>query len=139
MTKSDTHSQGEEVLNRHDFWRHCYATMLAEIEPDHIIEFFEKIPMVMQGRTYAGKDLFALFWNEKGTVNMDWSFASIHPIEPFLIEKGYDALGFFRKMLHRNNRATYMPGKVLMSWFYPMMDKFFNVYPTLPGTLVSIF
>lgn len=128
MTEIAIHSQGKEVLNRHDFWRACYATMLAEIRPEHIIEFFENIPMVMQGRKYAGKELFALFWNEKGTVNMDWNFASTHPIEPFLIERGYDALGFFRKMLHRNNRATYMPGKVLMTWFYPMMDKFFNVY-----------
>lgn len=102
--------------------------MLAELHPDHIIEFFEKIPMRMQGKEYSGRELFALFWNEKGTVNMDWNFASIHPIEPFLVAKGYDALGFFRKMLHRNNRATYMPGKVLMTWFYPLMDKFFNVY-----------
>jgi hypothetical protein len=88
----------------------------------------EPIPMTMQGKVYAGRELFPLFWSEKGTVNMDWNFGSIHPIEPFLIERGYDALGFFRKMLHRNNRATYMPGKVLMTWFYPMMDKFFNVY-----------
>ena len=128
MTEIAFHSQGKEVLNRHDFWRACYATMLAEIRPDHIMEFFQRIPMTMQGKAYAGKGLLSLFWSEKGTVNMDWNFASIHHIEPFLIERGYDALGFFRKMLHRNNRATYMPGKVLMSWFYPMMDKFFNVY-----------
>ena len=86
------HSQGKEVLNRHDFWRACYATMLAEIRPEDIVEFFEKIPMVMEGKRYEVSELLALFWSEKGTVNMDWNFHSIHPIEPFLIEKGYDEI-----------------------------------------------
>jgi hypothetical protein len=128
MNAPNTHSQGVEVLNRHDFWRACYATMLAEIRPEHIVEFFEKIPMVMEGKRYEVRDLLNLFWNEKGMVNMDWNFHSIHPLEPFLVEKGYDALGFFRKMLHRNNRATYMPGKVVLNWFYPVMDKFLTKY-----------
>jgi hypothetical protein len=94
--------------------------MLAELEPEHIKEFFQSVPMVMRGLTYTGADLFSLLWNEKGLIPMDWNYHSVHPIESFLIEKGYDALGFFRKMLHRNNRATYMPGKVVLSWFYPV-------------------
>lgn len=116
----------EETLNRHDFWRGCYATMLAELKLEHIKEFFDGVPMVMGGRPIVGADLFNLLWNEKGHIPMDWNYGAIHPLEPFLIERGYDALGFFRKMLHRNNRATYMPGKVLLSWFYPVMDKFFD-------------
>lgn len=128
MNMNAVHTQGKEVLNRHDFWRACYATMLAEIRLEDIVEFFEKIPMVMEGKRYDVRDLLALFWNEKGNVNMDWNFHSIHPIESFLVEKGYDALGFFRKMLHRNNRATYMPGKVVLNWFYPFMDKLLITY-----------
>lgn len=30
----------EETLNRHDFWRGCYATMLSELRIEHIKEFF---------------------------------------------------------------------------------------------------
>lgn len=118
----------EETLNRHDFWRGCYATMLAELKTEHIKEFFAGVPMVKGGRPIEGVEFFNLLWNEKGLIPMDWNYASIHPLEPFLIERGYDALGFFRRMLHRNNRATYMPGKVLLSWFYPVMDKFFDRY-----------
>jgi hypothetical protein len=118
----------EETLNRHDFWRGCYATMLAEIKLEHIKEFFSGVPMVKGGRRIEGVEFFNLLWNEKGLIPMDWNYGAIHPLEPFLIERGYDAMGFFRKMLHRNNRATYMPGKVLLSWFYPVMDKFFDQY-----------
>lgn len=119
----------EETLNRHDFWRGCYATMLAELKLEHVLEFFEPLlPMVMRGRKYEGADFYNLLWNEKGQIPMDWNYNAIHPLESFLIERGYDALGFFRKMLHRNNQATYMPGKVLLSWYYPVMDKFFDRY-----------
>ncbi len=118
----------EETLNRHDFWRGCYATMLSELSIEHIKEFFRDLPMVMGGRLIEGVEFYNLLWNEKGRIPMDWNYGSIHPLERFLIDKGYDALGFFRKMLHRNNRATYMPGKVLLSWFYPVMDKFFDRY-----------
>jgi len=116
----------EETLNRHDFWRGCYATMLAELKQEEIFEFFATLPMVKGGRKIEGVEFFNLLWNEKGLIPMDWNYGSIHPMEKFLIDHGYDAIAFFRKMLHRNNRATYMPGKILLSWFYPVMDKFFD-------------
>lgn len=58
----------EEAFNRHDFWRGCYATMLAELKLEHIKEFFDSVPMVMGGRRIGGAKLFNLFWIEKGLV-----------------------------------------------------------------------
>jgi hypothetical protein len=116
----------DETLNRHDFWRGCYATMLAELKREEILEFFAALPMEKGGRKIEGVEFFELLWTEKGLIPMDWNYGSTHPIEKFLIDRGYDAVAFFRKMLHRNNRATYMPGKTLFSWFYPVIDKFFD-------------
>jgi hypothetical protein len=118
----------EEKVTRHDFWRACYATMLSELKPNEIVEFFAGLPMQMGGRNYIGLDLLAHLWSEKGSISLNWNYAAVNALEPFLVEKGYDALAFMRKMLFRNNKSTYMPGKIVMSWVYPIMDKIFNLY-----------
>lgn len=119
---------GDELVNRHDFWRAAYATMLAELPQEEIVEFFQTVPMRMAGKTYEDLDLVEHLWKEKASINMEWNYLAVNALEPFLVEKGHDAMLFMRKLLHRNNRATYMPGKIVLSWFYPVMDKIFDTY-----------
>lgn len=59
----------EETLNRHDFWRGCYATMLSELSIEHIKEFFDDLPMVMGGRPIEGVDLLRIPGIQKGLRN----------------------------------------------------------------------
>lgn len=117
-----------EALNRHDFWRAGYATMLSEWRPEDIREFLLARPLTVENRTYAGADLAALLWNEKGFVTTAWNYDGVNALEPFMVERGYDPFHFIRRLLFRNNGATYMPGKVILGWFYPLMDKVFNRY-----------
>lgn len=70
----------EETFNRHDFWRGCYATMLAELKLEHIKEFFDSVPMVIGGRRIEGAELFNLFWNEKGSFRPRFSGISYMPL-----------------------------------------------------------
>lgn len=121
-------TRDEFVVTRHDFWRACYATMLAELPAEEIIGFFKTIPMRMKGKDYVGTDLLVHLWKDKGEIPLNWNYIAVNALEPFLVEKGHDALGFMRRMLFRNNKSTYMPGKIVMSWFYPIMDSIFSVY-----------
>lgn len=118
----------EELVTRHDYWRAAYATMLADLPLEHIAEFFARNPMRMGGRNYEAGDLIEHFWKERGSITMDWNYAAVNALEPFLVGKGHDALRFVKQLLHRNNRTSYMPGRILLSWFYPVMDKFFDTY-----------
>jgi hypothetical protein len=117
----------ENSVTRHDFWRACYATMLAELPPAEILEFFTAVPMWLRGKGYSTAELIAHLWFEKGEIPLTWNYA-VNALEVFLVSKRHDALGFMRKMLFRNNMSTYMPGKIVMSWFYPIMDTIFSVY-----------
>jgi hypothetical protein len=118
----------DETPNRHDFWRAAYATMLADWRLEDILEFFAARPLTVDGRTYAGADLLEHFWGEKGRITKGWNYQGVNALEPFMVEKGYDPFAFMRKLLFRNNRATYMPGKVVLGWFYPVMETIFNRY-----------
>ncbi len=117
-----------EPVTRHDFWRAAYATMLAELPESEIVEFFASVPMRLEGRTLEGIDLVEHLWKEKASITLDWNYLAVNALEPFLVRKGHDALAFMQKLLHRNNRGTYMPGRIVLSWFYPVMDKVFDTY-----------
>lgn len=117
-----------EPVTRHDFWRASYATMLTELPEADTAEFFASHPMRLAGRTYEGLDLIEHLWKEKSSITLDWNYEAVNALEPFLVRKGHDARMFMKKLLHRNNRATYMPGKIVLSWFYPVMDKVFDTF-----------
>lgn len=131
----------EESPNRHDFWRSSYATMLSDWRAQDIQDFFADKPLTVGGKVYFGADLLNLFWSTNGTISTIWNYSSVNALEPFMIERGYDPFLFMRKMLHRNNRATYMPGKVILGWFYPLMDRIFNRYDPreMAFNLIAVF
>lgn len=131
----------EDSPNRHDFWRSSYATMLADWRPEDIRDFFAVRPLTIGGKVYAGADLLRLLWGVSGTLSTGWNYRATNALEPFMIERGYDPFLFMRRMLHRNNQATYMPGKVILGWFYPIMDLIFNRYDPreMVFNLIAIF
>lgn len=120
-----SHSQ---AVTRHDFWRASYATMLAEIPPGQIAEFFTSLPMTLRGKCFSQAELLEHLWGEKSEIPLAWNYDAVNALEDFLVQKGHDAVAFIRKMLFRSNKSTYMPGKIVMSWVYPIMDTLFNVY-----------
>lgn len=118
----------EYIVCRHDFWRACYATMLTELSQGDIIAFFKALPMRLKGRDYSGAALLEHFWGERGEIPLAWNYLAVNALEPFLVENGYDAQSFIKKMFFRSNKSTYMPGKIVMSWIYPVMDSVFSIY-----------
>lgn len=131
----------DQALTRHDFWRACYATMLADLPLDQVAGFFQMRPFSMGGKEYSGADLISHLWREKASVPMDWNYSGVDALEPYLVGLGVDPRAFIKRLLFRNNRATWMPGNVVLSWFYPIMDKVFrnNDPREMVFHLISIF
>jgi len=126
-------------ISRHDFWKAAYITFLDE-SPALAHEFFSERPMEMRGRRYQGAALLEHLWSAKADISMDWNYAGVDALERFLIDHGRDPLAFMRKLLFRNNRATYMPGKTVLSWFYPVMEIFRNYDPReMVFKLIAVF
>jgi hypothetical protein len=130
-----------ELLMRHDCKRAFYRALLSEMEPSEIAEYFEKVPLVLDGRTLHGPDLYKLLWSEKAMVSCAWEYATDHYLERFLIEKGRDPAKVLAKKLWLNNQSAYIPGKVLLTWFYPKVESLFHgidTRDTLYG-LITVF
>lgn len=118
------------VLTRHDYKRACYRAMLSEFTIEEVAEFFSKLPLNIEGKTIKGPELYALLWNEKGKIPLCWDSLTDNLIEPFLIGKGRDVNRVLNKILWLNNRSTYIPGKILLTWFYPKLESLFSSIDT---------
>ncbi|MEO6097381.1 MAG: hypothetical protein ABIW76_17685 [Fibrobacteria bacterium] len=118
------------MLVRHDYKRACYRAMLVEFSTDEVVEFFTTLPLVIEGREIKGAELFGLLWKEKERVPVYWECGTDNLIEAFLIRKGREVNPLLRKILWLNNKSTYIPGKVLLTWFYPKLETLFNSIDT---------
>lgn len=65
MVPQGTFGNSNQTLIRHDFKRALYRALLSEFTIPEVVEFFQKVPLVIQGRTYPLCELFALLWKEK--------------------------------------------------------------------------
>lgn len=117
-------------LIRHDYKRACYRALLSECTIEEVKEFFSAVPLEIEGRRIAGKDLYSLLWREKAHVPIWWDNALDNSLEAFCIGKGKDMGRFMDKVLWLNNRSTYIPGKVLLTWFYPKLESLFDSLDT---------
>lgn len=117
-------------LIRHDYKRACYRALLSECTLEDVKEFFAAIPLVVEGKTIAGKDLYNLLWAEKSMIPLWWDNAMDNILEAFCLDKGKDPVDFMDKVLWLNNKSTYIPGKVLLTWFYPKLESLFNSLDT---------
>lgn len=57
---------------------------------------------------------------------MCWDYEIDNNMEHFSVENGINATDLLKCVLARNNKATYIPGKVVISWFYPILETVFN-------------
>lgn len=116
------------TLIRHDYKRACYRAMLSEFSPEDVIEFFSSEPLFMDGKQVKGQELYKLLWREKGKIPISWEWTTDNLFESFLIGKGRDVQRFLNKILWLNNKSTYIPGRVLLTWFYPKLEALFNSF-----------
>ncbi len=114
------------ALIRHDYKRACYRAMLAEFSTEEVVEFFTASPLIIDGKEIRGAELFGLLWKEKGKIPIYWDIHTDNMIEPFLIRKGREVNPVLRKILWLNNKSTYIPGKILLTWFYPKLEALFD-------------
>jgi len=110
------------TLIRHDFKRALYRALLSEFPPETVREYFAIVPLEIGGRKISEPELFELLWKPKAKIPTCWDIATDNEIETFAIRKGKDFSHIMRKVLWLNNNATVMPGKVLLSWFYPKLE-----------------
>jgi hypothetical protein len=111
---------------RHDFKRAFYRAMLSEFEIEEVKEFFAQVPLTIDDKEFNLDEVFALLWQEKAKVPFAWDCATDNALEPFLIAKGRRMDAFMNRILWLNNKSSVMPGKVLLSWFYPKLETLFN-------------
>ena len=100
--------------------------MLSDFEINEIKDYFEKVPLIVENKKYTLAEVFALLWKEKGKVPFAWDCATDNELEPFLIAKGRSLNSFMKKVLWLNNNSSVIPGKVLLSWFYPKLESLFS-------------
>jgi hypothetical protein len=130
-----------DTLIRHDYKRACYRALLSELPIEEVKAFFSRVPLIIDGVAIEGKDLFTLLWTEKAKVPLCYDFALDNELEPFFIERGADVGAVMRRVLWLNNQSTYIPGKVLLTWFYPRLESLFDSLDTrdMIFPLISLF
>ncbi len=67
-----------------------------------------------------------MLWSPKSKLPLWWDYSSDNELERFLIEKGLEPLPFFRKCLNRNNGSTYLPGRIILNWIFPLISSLFQ-------------
>lgn len=129
------------ALVRHDYKRACYRAMLSEFSAEEVLEFFSALPLIMDGKEIKGAELFGLLWSEKARIPIYWEYGTDNLIEAFLIRKGRNVEQLLGKILWLNNKSTYIPGKVLLTWFYPKLESLFDSVDTrdMVFALISLF
>jgi hypothetical protein len=122
--------KSKEILIRHDYKKACYRALLSEFTPEEVAEFFDKVPMLLDGRHIKGPELYKLLWSDKAKIPEFWDYTTDNHIERFLIDKGRDIKTMLARILWLNNRSTVIPGRVLLTWFYPKLESLFNSIDT---------
>lgn len=115
-----------QAFIRHDYKKACYRAFLADFPIDEIKEYFASVPLAIGGKEIKGKDLYSLLWSDHAEIPMYYDYALDNALEPFLVAKGKNVREYMNRVLWLNNQSTYIPGKVLLTWFYPKLEHFFD-------------
>jgi hypothetical protein len=121
-----TFGNSNQTLIRHDFKRAYYRVLLSEFDAGDIIRLIAQAPLAIGEKRYSLEEVFGLLWQDRGKVPFAWDCATDNDLEPFLVSKGRSMEWFMRKVLWLNNNSSVMPGKVLLSWFYPKLESMFS-------------
>lgn len=115
-----------QTLMRHDFKRAYYRVLLSEFEPEDIKSLLSQTPLEIAGKRFSLTEVCELLWQDRGKVPFAWDCATDNDLEPFLVSKGRTMEWFMNKVLWLNNNSSVIPGKVLLSWFYPKLESMFG-------------
>jgi hypothetical protein len=121
-----TFGNTNQTLMRHDFKRAYYRVLLSEFGIEDIVKLISRVPLVIGEKRYSLEEVFSLLWQDRGKVPFAWDCATDNDLEPFLVSKGRSMEWFMRKVLWHNNNSSVIPGKVLLSWFYPKLESMFS-------------
>lgn len=103
-----------------------YRAFLSEFPPRIVREFFEQVPLLIDGLEIRGKCLYDLLWKRKGHVPMEWEIKTDNRLEDFLIARGKDPGKVIPEILHLSGGSLPIPGKIILGWFYPKLESLFN-------------
>jgi hypothetical protein len=114
------------TLTTHDFTKSIYLNLLESFQDEDVIAFWEGLPMTWEGRQLSTHALLSLLWQEKAKVPLAWDYSVGEAVERLLVKHDVTIFDFYRKLLYRNNKSTYLPGSFLLKWCYPVIKSIFN-------------
>lgn len=126
--RPDLSPEYQGLFMTHEYCRSVYLVMLMELPADWIVEFWSKHPIEwMEGRLGLA-DVLRYLWKRSQRAPLYWNCRVAGSVEPFFVSKGVFNANFTRKMMYRVNSSTYVPGKRILAWFYPLMGAAYNVF-----------
>lgn len=117
----------KKMMMTHEYCRSLYLVMLMDLPLEWVGEFWSQHPLTMPEGTLSGTDLLRFLWKNGRQVPVFWDCEIANAVEPFFVAKDKLDINFTQRMLYRNNSGTYVPGKKILNWFYPLMSTAFNV------------
>ncbi len=120
------HGPSTECLVRHDYKCAVYRALLSEFSPHIVREYFEKVPLTIDGQEVRGKSLYELLWKKKAMVPISWEVQTDNHLEEFLLSNGRTPKDMMGKILRVSGGSAPIPGKVVLSWFYPKVEALIN-------------
>jgi hypothetical protein len=104
------------------YWRSVFITLSEILPPGLVVDFARTIPFELASRRYAGADLLEHVVLRDGKVPEAWDFSATLDLERFLARNGYtDATGFQEKVLNRNNKSTWIPGRMIIGMMFRLL------------------
>jgi hypothetical protein len=91
--------------------RYYYGSMLLEFPTEDVREFFQGLPLTIDGKQLTERELFDFVWDEKKRTPLSYMCVFNAAIEPFCIKKGMDCLEFVHKTFKKN--VLLEPGTLL--------------------------
>lgn len=87
------------TMVRHDYKHSVYHAFLTEFPPAAIREYFEHVPLVIDGREFRGRPLYELLRKKKALVPLEWEVRTDNYLEEFLVSHDRDPKQMMPKIL----------------------------------------
>ena len=82
--------------------RYYYGSMLLEFSTEDVREFFQGLPLMIDGKQLTERELVEFVWDEKKRTPLGFMCVFSAAIEPFCIKKGIDCSEFVQKTFKKN-------------------------------------
>ncbi len=122
-----TPKKNAETLARHEFWRSFYLAQLAELPAETVADFWRGHGFTVDDKECFDAALVECLWTKNMKVPVRWHHAMTQEIEPFMVDRGLDAVEFHRKMLIMANSGTFVSTGTFLQWILPIIGLFIRV------------